>query len=95
MRLTWLDNEFRKGLYFYAPLTKNKYFELEAVKSTNWYYYFSLSVTWDRKVDHAGVGFSVNFGPLELDVNVSDERHWNYETDTWMTPKEMNNVSKN
>ena len=44
-----------------------------------------MSIRKDKKCDHAGFNFSLNiFGFKSLYSNV-DNRHWDYDNDTWET----------
>ena len=46
---------------------------------------FRLSFTG---TDHAGLKFSIDFGRMLFEFNVTDHRHWSYRKDRWLEPGE-------
>ena len=72
------DNVF---LLFGKTWFKNKYWELQAVK-TNCLLLISLSIT--TRYDHAGVRLSFGLLSYEIHSNIYDNRHWDLEKDCWV-----------
>jgi len=42
-----------------------------------------IDVSWTRNRDHAGAYAQISVLGLELNATVYDNRHWNYEENTW------------
>ena len=49
---------------------------------------FDLDLRW-RGRDHAGPQFALNVLGFWIEANITDERHWDYEKNTWKAVGEM------
>lgn len=68
LRLNFSEN---KGLWF-------------DIKFSKWdHSWFSFDVSWSRKTDHAGFKLWASIRTLNLELEITDRRHWNYEKDCW------------
>ena len=63
-------------------VTQNKSLEIQLSKFSN-IFQFGINFDWRRKRDHGGVYFNIQLLPFYFEVNLSDDRHWNYETNTY------------
>ncbi len=71
----------------YFQLAKHKYLEISFNNFKKdpqaGYSYFAISLYWNTRQDHAGLVFSVEVLGRELEFNLYDNRHWNYDKQTW------------
>jgi hypothetical protein len=67
---------------FFYPLTKNKTLEVE-IDSTNTYSWFDFSFVLTKKSDHAGLYITISLFKWELRIQISDNRHWNWDENRW------------
>jgi hypothetical protein len=63
-------------------VTKNKSLEIQLSKFSN-IFQLGLNLDWRRKCDHAGIYFDIQILPFFFAISLSDDRHWDYETNTW------------
>jgi len=63
-------------------VTKNKSLEIHFAKFGT-FFDFDVNFNWKRKCDHAGVYFDIQLFGFFFETNLSDDRHWNYETNTY------------
>lgn len=73
-------------------VTKNKSLEIhlahavtdeDHVAKFGTFFDFDVNFNWKRKCDHAGVYFDIQLFGFFFETNLSDDRHWNYETNTY------------
>lgn len=66
-------------------ITKNKAFEFELGKDTDWDMYdvFQINFQWLWKADHAGPRFRLSIARWHLGVSIYDIRHWDYEKNNY------------
>lgn len=63
-------------------VTKNKSLEIQLTLFSN-IFQFGVNFDWRRKCDHAGIYFDIQVLGLFLGISISDNRHWNYETNAY------------
>ncbi len=73
-----MDLELQIGYCYGSPLLYINFLDL-----------FRLSLQWRRKQDHAGIEFNTNLLGVDLDLNYTDIRHWNYDADRFETQEEI------
>jgi hypothetical protein len=72
----------------YFPITKNKSFELQLNFFDSLFHndVFELNINWTIQQDHAGPSFTfVLYRTIFFKIQIYDNRHWNYEKNTWET----------
>lgn len=69
---------------FYKKITKNKFIEIELLYDKQFTNYFLLSLIFSKRIDHPGLYFKFEIGPIIFNLCIIDNRHWNYETDNYM-----------
>lgn len=72
------------GLYFDISKYKGCEINLSFDLSTS----FNISAYYTTECDHAGFRTEVNLFGTELEINIYDGRHWNYEANRWYEPGE-------
>jgi hypothetical protein len=83
------------NITFKIPFTKHKSFEFVArIDSSDNFInlYFNIDMGWTKKSDHAGFNFFILLHRFHLELNIYDNRHWNYETNAWMTTDEWDKI---
>ena len=70
------------GTFFHKAL------EVQVSFNKDFYQYFALIARWTRKQDHSGPELEIALGPLELEINIYDSRHWYYKENRWYEPGE-------
>jgi hypothetical protein len=73
----------RDFILFDKPLTKNKSFSIQLTK---WKAHKILDFSLDTHLTgqhHAGIEFQIELIGLFLDIKFYDNRHWDYENNTW------------
>lgn len=67
---------------FVKKLSKNKYLAITFSKSKNcfrtWFY---LNISFSTAGDHAGFNFCIGVGNRYFEIEITDNRHWDYEKD--------------
>jgi hypothetical protein len=74
---------------FFNPskkLSKNKILEMQSGIFENWSY-FDFMLKRDRKKDHAGFMFYIEFFGLYFLFQTYDKRHWDYKKNKWEEEK--------
>ena len=75
-------------MYKNIKLSKNKSFEiqLDLCNSSLSNDLFLVNLAWTTKCDHAGLSFEfVFFKFVYFQMQVYDNRHWDYENNCWET----------
>ena len=72
-----------KSFCWYRSLTKNKGIEIQSTWFRDPYSYFDFKFRWTIKQDHAGLNISFCLWRFCLDINILDNRHWDYHTNDW------------
>jgi hypothetical protein len=62
-----------------TPL-KNKHVELELFAENT---IVSLAFDWTVQRDHAGMTIELGLLGYSISLNIYDQRHWDYKTNTW------------
>jgi hypothetical protein len=63
-------------------VTKNKSLEIQLTKFSN-IFQLGINFDWRRKCDHGGIYFNIQLLPFYFEISLSDDRHWDYETNTY------------
>lgn len=63
-------------------VTKNKSLEIHFAKFGS-FFDFDVNMKWKRKCDHGGIYSDIQLFGLFLEINLSDDRHWNPETNAY------------
>lgn len=63
-----------------GPITENKTWEIEILKTDNW---FSIEAQYTIMQDHAGVQLELGLLGWEFHIGAHDNRHWDYDRNTW------------
>jgi hypothetical protein len=63
-----------------GPITKNKTWEIEILKTDNW---FKIEAQYTVMQDHAGIQLELGLLGWEFHIGVHDNRHWNYTDKCW------------
>lgn len=71
-------------------VTKNKSFEIHFAKFGS-FFDFDVNMKWRRKCDHGGIYFDIQLFGFFFEMNLSDDRHWNHETNTFQSYEGQNN----
>ena len=61
-------------------LIDHKYWEVEVLRDG---YFVQFDFTYTTRRDHAGVTMSMGILGYSINLTAYDNRHWDYETDTW------------
>ena len=65
-------------------ITKNKNFEFQLCKAGSVYNLFGIELdTRFKRRHHAGFNFDLDLCGYVLILNLIDNRHWDFEHDTW------------
>lgn len=79
----WAKDRFKNLGCVYGSISKHKAWELEHT------FYDGLLVDIDfsfkRKCDHAGLNIVLGLFGYAVHFSIYDTRHWDYETNDWMT----------
>jgi hypothetical protein len=67
---------------FFKPLTKNKTLEID-FDTTKDYSWFDFSFSLLKKTDHAGLYIRLSILNWDLNLNIIDNRNWNYDENRW------------
>jgi hypothetical protein len=67
---------------FHKAITKNKSIELQCMKTND---IISCIVNFTIRQDHAGLNTYLALFGYSIKFSFHDNRHWNYETNTWET----------
>jgi len=80
-----LKNGFFSWNFVSFRVTKNKSFEYQLVLGKRLATSpLEFSFYWTNKGDHAGISFTFSVYHLFfLELNLRDNRHWNYEENRW------------
>jgi len=66
-------------------LTKNKYLSIVFAKSKNilstWFYF---NMSFSTKMSHAGFNFCIGIGLVYFELEITDNRHWDYENSKFL-----------
>ena len=62
------------------PITKNKWWELEILKTEN---LFRFEFQYTIMQDHAGINIELGLFGWECHAGIHDSRHWDYENKCW------------
>lgn len=75
------SNRF-ESLYDKSGLTpiKNKAWEIQVMKTVD-VFCFSFQATHNQ--DHAGINLELGLFGFNVDFNIYDTRHWNYDKNRW------------
>jgi hypothetical protein len=80
--------QFNNGHYLILFLPFHKSLEIGFQDSFSKRFEFDCSLTFSGR-DHAGFQFSIQlWGWFFFEFNLTDTRHWSYQANRWMTPKE-------
>jgi hypothetical protein len=71
-----------KNIKFWSGSTPwaNKYWEVQITKSTE---LLRIEFGWTVRQDHAGVGLELGLLGYQIDFNLNDSRHWDYDNHCW------------
>lgn len=70
-----------KSIAFDVPFTRHKHVEVDAARDNETD--FSVRFSFTTKGDHPGLRFHVELGPLYFGVSVYDDRHWDWDKNTY------------
>ena len=71
-------------MYKWKKLSKNKMLEIEAnILKNKPESFFSFKTTWTIRGDHAGFKVNLEIFKFYFNFEIYDQRHWDYETDTF------------
>lgn len=85
----WRKENFKSFFVKNLKLTKNKSFEFQITRYTLDLFLFELSLAWYGH-DHAGPFFILSLFGYSLNIKIYDNRHWDYDTNTWELYNESN-----
>lgn len=66
----------------HGRISNNKMWELEHYCGST---IFAFELNWTTRTDHAGFEFTVALLSYHIHANIYDRRHWNTDTNSWMT----------
>jgi hypothetical protein len=76
LRNAWSDRSGNIKWWAGGTPFKTKFWEVQLLKSNT---VIGTDVEWTVRQDHAGVRLVLGLLGYELDMNIYDNRHWNYE----------------
>jgi hypothetical protein len=76
-----MKSNFDMGKFDSFHLWGNKYFEWQLMYSG--YFKTGFKIRWNAHQDHAGLWTEVSFLGITWDMQIYDNRHWDYETNDW------------
>lgn len=79
------------GIFINLPFNKGLEFEIRYTEYWSW---FKLFVFISRKCDHSGLNIEFGIPFVEIELNIYDCRHWNYDEDRWYLPGEEGYVQE-
>jgi len=71
----WNTLFFRNGV-----LPNHKAWEFNGYQTSH---LVNLEFHWNRNADHAGIGFEIGLLGYDIEFQIYDTRHWDYEHDRW------------
>lgn len=78
----WAKENFDSLWNKSGSFTKNKHWEIELTKYSNYFLGIRLDACW-RGRDHAGFSVELMLLGYCFHVNIYDSRHWDYENNCW------------
>ena len=77
----WRTDKVWNILYSkYGSITKNKSWEFNIYRTSS---IINVEFHWTLKGDHAGMRVMMGILGYEVELNLYDTRHWDYDTNTW------------
>jgi len=66
-------------------LTTHKFFEAQLDRFRDSGFFFDFQCCWRTKCDHAGFEFTIEIAGFYFGIKIYDNRHWNYDTNDWVS----------
>jgi hypothetical protein len=62
---------------------KHKYWEFEFLREKTYWQWFEIHFNFDRNVDHPGFHLRLDILGFNINLDIYDHRHWDFEKDSW------------